>query len=435
MQDTPNSFRPRPETRYIEKIDTEIDSGGDAEGLRGPTIAEEQTHAAEVLALFTGRGIIPREYSLRNGDLLSVDDEPLSEVLDFGVIDAEAQIIEGRLGASKELRRRKIERDNRSKIISLPVGSALVEASAVDSTWTKEEKKAQGYPDDTIFRITARVSDVAFIQLNVILQTTDLSVINRCRRLVNKEASDIWDAEEMLATPQTVGLGEGGLEALSREIETEYIRSTINFTAKNLARSALGRVIIKRRVAKELAKTNSWDYVVTQPDIFNALFDSFVAASTLDKDDWFNAVAVVRGGAWYKLIERYKGNDITNGSVTPEDLRHSAQSAAIGGYVFTACGGTTDMKSLLGGAPGTFMDRMFETATLVNTKAGRGSCVACGDKGDLFGCGIFCRGCNKVWCEEYILTGKQLEANEVKSRTKPKIDTKREKYFKYARAA
>jgi hypothetical protein len=149
----------------------------------------------------------------------------------------------------------------------------------------------------------------------------------------------------------------------------------------------------------------------------------------LDKDDWFNVVAIVRGGAWHKLIERLAGKDKTNGSVDPEELRHSALRAAVGGMAFTGCGGTIDMKSLLEGPSSTFIDRVFEVATLMNTKSGRGHCAACGKKSDLFGCGVFCGGCNRAWCVEYVLTGMQLEAYKIRCRIK------RARHRRYARAA
>lgn len=430
MQEAINTFRPRSETRIIEKIEGQIDSRLSTNRLRDLTIAEEQTHAAEILALVTGRAIIPREYTLEDYDLYSEDGDTLRQILDDGIVDSEAQIIEGKPGASKELQRRKIERANLDHITSLPVGFALIESSAADLTWTKEERRAQGYPDHTMVRLTARLSPSTFKQLNIILQTSDLSIINRCRRMIEPGVSDILSSEELLKSPQIVGVSDSDIESLARVIETEYVRSTMSFSASGLAKTALGRVVMKRKIAKELAKTNSWEYVVSQPDVFNVLFDSFVSASMLDRDDWFNAAAVVRGGAWYKLIERFEGRDKTNTIVDPEELRRSAQCAATAGIAFTGCGGTIEMKSVLGGS--SFMDRMFESATLMNTRAGRGCCASCGASGDLYGCGAFCQGCNKIWCEEYVLSGGQLEAKEVKCRIRTKA--KQEKYYKYARA-
>ncbi|MEM6997760.1 MAG: hypothetical protein AAF413_02500 [Patescibacteria group bacterium] len=49
--------------------------------------------------------------------------------------------------------------------------------------------------------------------------------------------------------------------------------------------------------------------------------------------------------------------------------------------------------------------------------AGHGNCHACGSTTDLYGCGVFCYSCNKVWCQEYAVSGRQLEIEEVKRRS------------------
>lgn len=59
-------------------------------------------------------------------------------------------------------------------------------------------------------------------------------------------------------------------------------------------------------------------------------------------------------------------------------------------------------------------ERGREAAELIARWAGRGGCASCGRVADLYGCGVFCYGCNKAWCDEYSSTGRQLEPADIK---------------------
>ena len=54
-----------------------------------------------------------------------------------------------------------------------------------------------------------------------------------------------------------------------------------------------------------------------------------------------------------------------------------------------------------------------ESSDLMNRYQGYGRCQSCSANGSLYGCGVFCFGCNKLWCVEYATTGRQLSYQEV----------------------
>ena len=45
--------------------------------------------------------------------------------------------------------------------------------------------------------------------------------------------------------------------------------------------------------------------------------------------------------------------------------------------------------------------------------AGYGKCLSCGASGSLYGCGVFCRTCNNIWCWEYLDSKRALSYKEV----------------------
>ena len=58
--------------------------------------------------------------------------------------------------------------------------------------------------------------------------------------------------------------------------------------------------------------------------------------------------------------------------------------------------------------------RRQEVNKLLDRQAGRGQCQACWSVAPLYGCGLFCYGCNSRWCHEYLQSGRQLGPTEVK---------------------
>lgn len=405
------------ETKSIAKIDRDIRAHGCLlPKTRLEIVDEEKTQAAEILAAVTKRGCVPREYTLETGELLDEYGYSLRQVLEYGVSDAEEKAASGVIGAAKELERRRAELYVlKAQIMVMPTGTACVEWSAADNSWSEQELEAHGYPGDTHVRLTTRLDHKTFRQYNIILQGSELDVINECRRSIHPNAEPLDSALEVLQHPQIIYFDDGKSSDFIEQIRTDF--SGALFSA-NKPRAILNMLKNSFRKHKD-----AWEYVNENDDIFNALVDSFELRAGSDPAEWRELADQARGGAWQLLLERYSGKIAKhNKHVTSASVGAAGQRAAAAGAVFIACGGSVSMKS---SQPEDIssLDRTGIVETLLRIKGGRGVCQSCDKDGELYGCGAFCEHCNKVWCEEYALTGYQLQPKEILIK----------KYFAYSR--
>lgn len=396
------------ETKSVAKIERDLRQNGYLDPItRQEIIDEEKTHAVEILALITRHGCVPREYIFIDNDLRDEYGYSIDEVIVAGVVDAQEKIVANIPGAAKELRRRQIELEVlRGHVLTLPVGGSCIEWSTTDDSWTDEEKLAHGYTGKTHARVTSRSSENEFVQLNIILPHNDLKIINRCRRLIDPDSVELGSAEEILASPQRTTLDISKPVDIVKFIETEFSRALLSTHTSLAVTNMLKSLFRKRRDAKE--------YVFAQDDIFEAMVDSFIDIAGNDVLVWRSMVDVTRGGAWHLLIERYKRNDkYVEDSASQTTIKDAAIRAASVGAVFTACGGSVDMKTVISSSTPPLLERIVVVRTLLVQETGRGKCSSCGASGGLFGCGVFCKSCNDIWCDEYLKTGEQLEPRQI----------------------
>lgn len=402
-----NFLRNAAEVRSIAEIERDVRLYGNLlPETRRKIIDEEKTHAAEILAGFTKRGCVPREYYLEDGKLVDEYGYSLDRVIEFGVKDTEEKIALGVPGADKELLRRQAELHVlRSQVMVMPPGSACIEWSATDNLWSEEELRIQGYPGDTHVRLTVRVDEKTLRQYNIILQGSDLRVINKCRRAIHPSTEPLSSALEILQCPLITSLSKEHPDNFVELIRTEFSRALLSVNKPRAALNMLKVFVRKRK--------DAWSHVNDHDDIFDALVDTFEQAACINPDEWRNLADQARGGAWQLLVEGLD-NKITKRreSITTSSVAAAGQRAAAAGAVFTACGGTVSMKPLWHEGISS-KDRVGIVKMLLGAEAGHGVCGSCQDDGELKGCGVFCEPCNEVWCEEFLLTGRQLQPEEI----------------------
>lgn len=62
----------------------------------------------------------------------------------------------------------------------------------------------------------------------------------------------------------------------------------------------------------------------------------------------------------------------------------------------------------------TYFSRYLQASKLRSKKEGAGSCSSCGAISTMYGCGVFCKGCNDAWCDEYQKSGRMLKPSEIR---------------------
>jgi hypothetical protein len=223
--------------------------------------------------------------------------------------------------------------------------------------------------------------------------------------LIDPDVEDLDCAESILANPQRIMFDASKPINIVEFIETEFSRALLATHTSLAVAYMLKNLFKKRRDAKE--------YVFDQDDIFEAMVDSFIGIAGRDANTWRSMVDVTRGGAWHLLIERYKGKNDAKVCISQTSIEDAAIRATTAGAVFTACGGTVDMKSVISNNAPPLLERIVAVRTLLVQETGNGKCSSCGASGGLFGCGVFCKSCNEIWCNEYLNTGEQLEPRQI----------------------
>lgn len=364
---------------------------------------EEKTHAAEILAQYTKSGDIPRIYFKKADDLVDGHGVSLKNVLDGGIRALEQADFK-KPGSQWELRRRQIERQNLDILTNLEIGQIAVEVSPTDFTKSHDELISFGYTGSTLVRVTHRQNMDKYVQRNIILNDSSLDFINDIRRLINEKTETINSAEEALAN---VSIINGGLDEVN-ELAASFKIADAN---KNELKSAFS--FVKQTVKNNLYnQINAWDFIENNDDVLVALVQSFKDLQPDVSVD--GSIDNLRAGAWRILIERLNNQDVDK-SV---DIIAGSQRAIESGMTFVACGGVVDLVGL-----NALTSRISTYFKLYNNIYGFGICTACDDKNFLYGCGVFCFDCNSIWCDEYLISGLQLD----------KKDLLEKRYRKYGR--
>lgn len=390
-----------PSLKAIDYIKHDLDKFGYCtEKTKQQIIDEEKTHAAEIVAAFCYGTDIPRDYRLNGDDLVDEHGVSLRRVLDGG-IDFLKLEENKKAGWSWELNRRKIERSNLASIVAMPVGVACVEISSTDQLRPESELKNWGYAGSSFARITYRHNNDQFMQRNIMLDTSDLRILNELRKTIEVSSEDCANSEELLANPQFVCVDKLSFEILSAKINNFNKNLQIEHNPPKYLLSII-------RQAKK-TRENSWEFV-KEHDIFNELLNEFMslAATTSISESEINTM---RAGAWQVMIDELS-NDKSKESLGSSIHQGVSKARAIGA-VFTSCGGTVSLQNFSSIQEGSFYDRYSVASMLVNRISGMGFCKSCGVSSIMYGCGVYCRSCNSAWCEEYIYRGIQLSDKEV----------------------
>lgn len=401
MQDiNKNKLLQAPALKSLEKIASEIELlGYCTEKTKQQIVDEEKTHAAEILASVCYETDIHRHYFLNSNDIVDEYGVSLGGVLDKGIQYIEAQGNQ-KPGWDWELRRRKIEKHNFESIKNMPEGVLCMEISSTDTTKPLAELKEWGYSGASLIRVSYKKDSNKIIQRNIMLSSSDVKILNTLRKLVDPTSFKLTNSEDFLSSPLFISVNQNSFEGFIAKLKNHVKKEESTKNPLNYVLNAFKNSLT--------AKKNSWD-LVKDHQIFEEMFDEMVNLAKLsnfsDKE-----INLIRAGAWQVLIDQIKNNDNKHGGCSINTGKAKAKAM---GAVFTSCGGTISFESSTLNGFFSYFDRYNTAASLLNRIDKLGCCKACGSNAFMYGCGVYCRGCNTIWCNEYIETGKQLSNQEV----------------------
>lgn len=390
-----------PAVTSAERIKSDIDTFGYCrEATKAQIIDEEKTHAAEILSSVSQSADIPRVYKTISGDAVDKFGVSLSTVLNNGIKYLEENFSECE-GSDWELKRRKIELKNLQESISLPAGMVSVEISATDYTKPEHQRLKFGYGGDTLVRINYKKTDSELVQRNIIVKTSDLKKINQLRRLIDSYAENIQSSEEALDKMIYVSAVEASVNNLVAKIN--------NFASEQHSNLRPANYLLSLIIRSKKQAINSWEFINQNDEVFEAMFMEMQKIASNYKSD--ESINDIRVGGWQILLDRFKNQDNFDKEIS---VTRGLMKAKAIGAVFTSCGGTIgldDGVSRLGGP--NYFGRYEVVSMLLDRINDSGSCQSCGTEGLLYGCGVYCRSCNLVWCQEYLKSGRQLSDKEI----------------------
>lgn len=384
-----------PTTRSVELFYLDLQYYGEVRPETAQAVIdEEKTNAAEDIArVKSGYAAVPRTYFQKNGDLFDVHGNSLSEVLSGGVTWAEKDTANNVAGADWELKRRKAEQKNLKNFIGSEPGTIFMEIS-VPPNKPEHELKQQGYSAMTHIRISAKDSSDRVSQHNLYLPDTSTDFSSNLQKLIGSQKL-YDDAQELLENPIVM---TGNIDIKSKIKEIENLCGAALFNS-NADQSVLQ--MIKKAAG---AKKEAWEFVSSSHDDLNTeLRQRIEKLAKADPRLWADGMERIRIGYLKELRERYDGKRrwAENGSI----IDAAAAQAVAQSDVFITCGGTVEVRI---SSSSTASNAAEVAAKLISEVAGSGVCQACGAKGSLYGCGVMCGECNRIWCAEYARSnGKQ----------------------------
>lgn len=378
-----------PATRSVELFCLDIQYYG---AVRAETVQavldEEQTNAAEDIARAKAKhAVVPRTYYQKGGNIVDAYGVELGEVFRGGVSWAEEQAATGMPGADWELERRRAEAANYSEFIKLPAGKMFVEISAAPDK-PHSELTAQGYDGMTHVRVSVKEDSHKVRQLNIILPSSAPRFLTELQTLLGAEADRVsLDSQEILSHPRVLE-AEDDMDKSLKEVQNLCFAALYN---SDTDKSVLYMV---RQAAD--AKKQGWEFVSSpqHQDLNQELARKISELAARPPGEWSKGIEQIRAGYMKELRERFDGKSrrAEHGSI----IDAAAAQAVADSDVFITCGGSIEASKA---GPQTSASEVANT--LLNEVKGSGTCMACGASGTLWGCGVFCGECNRVWCEEY----------------------------------
>lgn len=366
-------------------------------------IDEEQTNAAEDIARVKSKyAAVPRMYFQRDQDLVDIHGNHLKEVLSDGVKWAEKDATSLIPGADWELARRQAELKNLERFIESEPGTVLVEIS-IPPQKPVHELRQQGYCEMTHVRISAKGLSSKVLQHNLYVPKISAEFSESLQRSLGAETF-YEDAQQLLENP-IVLTGAGHLQATVKQVE--------NLCGAALLNTDADKSILQMIKKAAGAKKEAWAFVSSDvhTDLNTELRHKITKLSKEDPSFWASGMKEIRRGYLKELRQRYDGKirkaDV--GSI----IDAAAAQAVADSDVFITCGGTIEARS----AKATGQASATEVAAkLINEVRGSGTCQACGAKGSLYGCGVMCGECNRIWCAEYTKSNgkKELSYSQVR---------------------
>jgi len=383
--------------------------------LKAMILDEELTPVLEVVVDQTREayGVVPRSFRVQGDDLIDPHDQSLAEVADRGREWSRQEVVKEVPGAWRELQRRTAEANNIATIAQMPPGTLCIEVSANPIDWTEEERESQHYTGLTMIRASLKPLDSPneVIQLNFVLPELDApeAILNLQQKLDIEPGEQTIDTQRLLANPKLVEF-DGSVTEAGREVDGLLGAVLLE---KSVGHSTLR--MIKRAIER---RRETWRFITSadQSDVHEELLAHIERLSFAHPQLWEHGMAGIRTGFTKELKDRFLGREqLVTESTTPtvSILEAAAERAVLAGDVYVACGTTVNATALGESQSATPAQRAEVVASLRTEIKGKGTCNGCGTTGLLYGCGIFCYSCNKKWCDEFVATGKQLEANEL----------------------
>lgn len=364
---------------------------------------EEQTNAAEDIARAkSGYAVVPRTYFQKQNDLVDIHGVSLKQVFKDGVAWAEQEAAAGALGAEWELQRRRAELSNLNRFIGLGPGSLFIEISAPPDR-PVSELNAQGYTGMTHVRVSAKDHSNKIRQYNFILPASDALFLNNLQELLGVSADDRkGEAQALLGNPVVRPL-ECNIDATIREIESACGAAILNTSPDQAVLQMIKKAAGARKEAWEFVRSDG------HADLNEELKNKIAELAKLSPSYWREGMARIRTGYMKELRERYEGKArlAPDGSI----IDAAAAQAVAESDVFITCGGAIIANTSRGQSAASHAEIAEQ---LLHEVQGTGVCQACGARGTLYGCGIFCGACNRVWCAEYARSGKELSYAQIR---------------------
>jgi hypothetical protein len=368
-------------------------------------VDEEKTMAAEDIARVKSRyAVVPRDYYQRGNSIFDIHGNDLKQVFIDGAEWAQDEAAKGTLGAGWEAQRRWSEVRNLENFISRPAGSMMIEISAPPDR-PAAELKAQGYTGMTHVRVSAKEDDVKIKQYNIILPASGDKFLKELQVLLGApEGREEPDAQRLLARPLELP-AVGDLAAKIKEIESLCGAALLN----NNPDKAVLQMIKKAGGARREA----WEFVdsTLHAELNYELADKISGLARQNPALWLKGIEQIRIGYMKELRERYDGKVrlAEHGSI----IDAAGAQAVAESDVFIVCGGTMET---IKGSSNAAESAAQQAARLLHEVRETGTCSACGARGLLYGCGVFCGACNAVWCKEYASSNgrTQLSASQIR---------------------
>jgi len=405
-----------PATRSVELFYLDIQQYG---AVRSETVKavldEEQTNAAEDIARVKAKhAVVPRTYYQKGESIIDVHGVDLGQVFEGGVKWAEAQAATKRPGADWELGRRQAEARNYKEFIKLPAGKLFVEISSTPNK-PHHELSAQGYDGMTHVRVSAKDESLRVKQLNIILPSSEPRFLTELQKILGTPDGQIsLDSQEILARPKVLVADEDLSQSL-KEVENRCFAALYN--------SDVNKSVIHMLKQAADTKKQGWDFVSspTHADLNRELAQKLTELAMNQPAEWLEGIERIRAGYMKELRERFDGKarQAEHGSI----IDAAAAQAVADSDVFITCGGVIEASS----KSGSQTSASAVANALLNEVKGSGTCMACGASGTLWGCGVFCGECNRIWCEEYKRSnGKtELSYEEIRYRRHIKLEGQR----------